>query len=252
MDNLKAFFSYFGAKNRHAGKYPAPIHGTIIEPFAGSAGYSVRYADRKVILVEKDPAVAGVWDWLIHVSPAEVMRLPVDLDSCNNLERFVTCPEARWFMRAWFNAGAWTGSRKVLSPGKRMRDELNQNSKSWGVQIRERIATQVDSIRHWRVFNCGYEDLPWFDLRHNPVTWFIDPPYQRAGNEYAQKASSIDFQHLADFCRTVSGQVIVCEALGADWLPFVSAYDIKGIMRAYSASDSSEAIWYQERSEPLL
>jgi site-specific DNA-adenine methylase len=247
---LKAFFSYFGAKNRHANKYPSPIHGTIIEPFAGSAGYSVRYANRNVILVEKDPAIAGCWDWLIHVSSEEVLRLPVDLDSCNNLERFVTCPEARYFMRLWFDPGV--GKHARSKPSKRMREQDSNSSKCWGSRIRQRIASQVPSIRHWRIFNCGYEDIPWFEIRHCPITWFVDPPYQYAGKGYVHGSGSIDFSHLADFCKSVSGQVIVCEHSGARWLPFDHLYDLRGIMRQHSGKESEEGIWYQERSEPLL
>ena len=35
---LKPFFTYYGGKYRAAPKYPEPVHGSIVEPFAGSAG----------------------------------------------------------------------------------------------------------------------------------------------------------------------------------------------------------------------
>jgi hypothetical protein len=48
---LRPFFGYYGGKWRDAVKhYPPPEHTRIVEPFAASAGYSLRYPDRKVIL----------------------------------------------------------------------------------------------------------------------------------------------------------------------------------------------------------
>ena len=76
---LKPFFCYYGGKYRSAPHYPKPVHDTIIEPFAGSAGYSVRYADHKVILCEADPKIRGIWEYPFSVSPAEVLSLPLKL-----------------------------------------------------------------------------------------------------------------------------------------------------------------------------
>lgn len=56
---VKPFFSYFGGKWTLAPRYPKPEHGTIVEPFAGSAGYAIRYPDREVILVERAPVIEG-------------------------------------------------------------------------------------------------------------------------------------------------------------------------------------------------
>jgi hypothetical protein len=55
-------FRYFGGKKALARHYPAPLHNRIIEPFAGSAGYSLWHAtaDTEVILVERD-ARLGLW-----------------------------------------------------------------------------------------------------------------------------------------------------------------------------------------------
>ncbi|MFL6862652.1 MAG: hypothetical protein ACJ8DZ_06610, partial [Allosphingosinicella sp.] len=56
--------------------YPAPRYNTIIEPFAGSAGYSLRYHERTVILYEIDPVVVAVWKYLIGVTPREILAIP--------------------------------------------------------------------------------------------------------------------------------------------------------------------------------
>ena len=69
---LRPFWTFFGGKWRIAPKYPAPVYDTIIEPFAGEAGYALRHASAKVVLVEADPLIAGIWRWLIKVTPSEV------------------------------------------------------------------------------------------------------------------------------------------------------------------------------------
>jgi hypothetical protein len=53
---VRPFFGYYGGKWRDSVKhYPKPQFETIIEPFAGSAGYSLRYASHNVRLYEIDP-----------------------------------------------------------------------------------------------------------------------------------------------------------------------------------------------------
>lgn len=47
-------FSYYGSKSKVVDLYPSPKFGKIIEPFAGSARYSLKYFDRDVLLVDKD------------------------------------------------------------------------------------------------------------------------------------------------------------------------------------------------------
>jgi site-specific DNA-adenine methylase len=52
---------YFGSKRGIAALYPEPEYGHIIEPFAGMAGYALRYYDRKVTLLETNPDVVLIW-----------------------------------------------------------------------------------------------------------------------------------------------------------------------------------------------
>src|SRR5690348_6932622 len=76
---LRPFFRFYGAKWRSVcrGLYPRPIHDTIIEPFAGSAGYSLHYPERAVILVERDATLASIWRYLIGATAEDVMRIPL-------------------------------------------------------------------------------------------------------------------------------------------------------------------------------
>lgn len=73
---LKPFFTFYGGKWLFAPNYGEPQHNTIIEPFAGSAGYSLNYYEHDVILVEKDPIIYSVWSYLISASSDDVMSLP--------------------------------------------------------------------------------------------------------------------------------------------------------------------------------
>lgn len=170
---LRPFFGFYGGKWRDTPKhYPPPRYDTIVEPFAGSAGYSVRYADRKVILGEKDEVIYGVWHYLIHVSSDEVRAIP-DLEPGQSVADLDIPQEARWLVGFWLNRGA---SRPRTGPSAWMRDGIRPGS-FWGDRVRETIALQVDSIRHWKVYNCSYETLPSHVRGH--ATWFIDPPYQK-------------------------------------------------------------------------
>ena len=50
-------FHYLGRKSdRFAKIYPEPKYNTIIEPFAGSAGYALHHYSKKVILCENSEA----------------------------------------------------------------------------------------------------------------------------------------------------------------------------------------------------
>ena len=106
--------------------------------------------------------------------------------------------------------------------------------------MRERIAAQLEHIRHWRVQLASYASAP-----DTAATWFIDPPYLAKGAHYRQRP--LDYARLAEWCRARAGQVIVCEAQGAAWLPFRLLTDrsktMCGIRRVVR---QSEMIWTGE------
>ena len=166
---LRPFFGYFGGKWRDALRnYPAPEHPLIVEPFAGSAGYTLEYPDRQVVLCEVDPTIAAVWSYLIHVKPEEINAIP-DVSPGTTVDDLNVCPEAKWLVGFWLNR-ATSYPRK--SPSKWMRDGIRPGS-FWGDRVRSTIAAQVTHIRHWQVHNCSYEKAPISE----DATWFIDPPY---------------------------------------------------------------------------
>jgi hypothetical protein len=235
---LNRFFGYFGAKHVLAPHYPAPLHGTIIEPFAGSAGYATRYHWHRVILMEKDPDVAGIWRWLIGASARDVLDLPL-LTPGQSIDELEVCREARALI------GLWLGSGDAAARGRRRRSSWSERNLAEGVEdswcrsIRARLAMQVDKIRHWQIIEGDYSQAP--DVE---ATWFIDPPYALAGKRkrYRCSAADIDFAALGQWCRSRRGQVIACESAGATWLPFSPFREIQGVRDA-GASSSTEAIW---------
>ena len=225
--SLRPFFGFYGGKWRDSIKhYPPPRYATIVEPFAGSAGYSTRYPSRDVILYELDPIISAVWEYLINVTAGEIMSIP-DVPPDGSVDDLRVCEEAKYLVGFWLNRGA---SRPRRSPSSWMRQGIRPGS-FWGGRVRERIATQVDSIRHWQVFNEDYQEAG-----NQIATWFIDPPYQVGGSHYTER--DIDFENLAEFCRSRRGQVIVCENGDADWLPFKPFASTKGLRK-----NSSEVVW---------
>lgn len=230
MKRLRPFFKYYGAKWKLAPKYPAPRHDTIVEPFAGAAGYSLLHPDRRVILVEKYPVLAGIWRYLIKATPGEIMRLP-DLRPGQAVDDLEIPQEARWLIGFRINAATATPARR---PGKWMREEPD-SIRFWGPSARAMIAGQVDAIRHWQVIEGEYSAAP-----HVAATWFVDPPYQGAGVHYKHGSALIDYAQLGEWCRTRQGEVMVCENIGASWLPFEPFVPCWGAIRY-----TTEALWHR-------
>jgi hypothetical protein len=228
---LRPFWRYCGAKWRIAPRYPAPRHRTIIEPFAGAAGYSLRYPDHEIILVEKYHVIAEIWRWLIAATPDEVRAIPC-VDAVADLPAWV--PDgARWLVG--FNLGAQLKRPNLhLSSGLVKRRDRGW-CEGWTALMRERVASQAAAIRHWRVIEGDFTAAP--DIE---ATWFVDSPYQRAGYGYVHGSAAIDYAALAGWCRSRRGQTIVCEATVADWLPFAPF----GTTRGMSGKPSREAIWW--------
>lgn len=230
---LKPFFPYFGGKYRSANKYPSPLHGKIIEPFAGSAGYSVRHADLDVTLVELNPAIASIWDYLIKATVQDIMSLPT-LQPGQSVDDFILSQEAKCLIGMWVNPGSAQPKKTMVNWKGSTTSHLE--SCRWSENIKRRLADQVQYIRHWKII-CG----DYRQVQDNVATWFIDPPYYDLGKYYPKNCRSINYTVLADWCCTRSGQVIVCENTGATWLPFEHLADVKG-----KHTVSKESMWYKK------
>jgi site-specific DNA-adenine methylase len=232
---LKPFFTFYGGKWRSAHRYPRPLHGIIVEPFAGSAGYSVRHANANVLLYDIDEHIVGTWQYLIRATSSEIRALPLYDGSWESVDDLGICQEAKWLIGWWLNKGC---SSPCKRPSAWMRQEIRPKS-MWGTEIRERIARQVDGIRHWRIAQSSYVDVPLVE----DATWFVDPPYQVAGRHYRHGSSGVYYEHLSGWCRSLPGQVIVCEGSGANWLPFVDSHWAKSTGGKHGGKRAIESIW---------
>ena len=94
---MRPFWKYYGGKWRLAPTYSKPRSDVIIEPFARSAGYSVRFNAPRVILIDSDPVVIAVWRYLIGASAIEINALP-DIAVDTTVDDYGLCQEAAWFV----------------------------------------------------------------------------------------------------------------------------------------------------------
>lgn len=229
---LRPFFSYYGAKWRLAPHYPPPLFDDVVEVFAGSAGYALHHHDRRVMLCDADPIITGVWRYLIAVRESEVLAIPDRIDTVEELDSRWP-QETRWLVGFWLGRAGARPKRTASAWVRQYRDRPAYKRNFWGPAVRATIASQLRRIRHWRIVEGDYARLA-----NRRATWFIDPPYRgRPGSHYRHGSQGIDYESLATWCRRRSGQVIVCEAAGADWMPFES-------MAAKSRERSSaEALW---------
>lgn len=214
-------FSYYGSKSKIVHLYPPPKYGTIIEPFAGSARYSLKYFDREVILVDKYDVIVNTWQWLQKCSKADILGLPI-LKPGQTLDDFSLTKEQKTFLGFIVQAGT-TGMRKTVS---------DRGYSYMKTQLKF-ICSQLFKIKHWQIFQNDYANL-----MNQPATWFIDPPYQFGGHEYKFSNKQIDFNHLRGWCMQRDGQIIICENTKADWLPFQPVTRMSGSIFA-----TTEAIW---------
>ena len=235
---MMAFFSYYGSKFRGYKHYPHPHHDVIIEPFAGAAAYACQLSGcRRVVLVEKNPVIAGIWKYLKKVTWQEILSLP-DLEEDQQVSDLKVCQEAKWLIGYWVNKGC---SKPAQTASKWMRDE-RYSSQFWGPRKRKVIANQIPFIRNWKIIEGDYTLAP--DIK---ATWFVDPPYIDKGYAYACNGDDIDYAHLGEWCRTRKGQVIVCEQEGAEWLPFEK---LKTLKANHATGVTKEVIWVKDNRCP--
>lgn len=224
-------FSYYGAKTNVVDLYPAPRHDKVIEPFAGSARYALKYFERDVLLVDKYEVIVKIWKWLQKCSVGDIKKLP-RLTYNERISDFnFDCVEAEHlcgFLVGFSNKRPRkTGSTKLLQRKNFMNFRLNQ------------VAENLHKIRHWDIRMGAYDDIA-----NQKATWFIDPPYEGpAGNRYVYGSNGIDYNRLRNYCKDRDGQVIVCEGANASWLPFNRLSE-----QRTNKKMSSEMVWLNEKS----
>lgn len=224
-------FAYFGAKHGLARKYPAPLHGTVIEPFAGAAGYSVHHMPARVILVERDPAIAELWREVLAMTPERLRAADAQLLGDRTRDPLIM------FMSGAQNIAQWIAGRDAAVTPRMHSD--------WPY-VRRRLVRVARHADRFTLIEGDYSEAP--DI---PATWFVDPPYEPhgslAGLGYRHGATGIDYHELGDWCQARRGQVIVCEQHPAEWLPFKPiANQRNGYAGASSQTRRTEVMWYRE------
>jgi hypothetical protein len=183
-------FSYYGSKSKIVDYYPPPKHKRIIEPFAGSARYSLKYWQNDVLLVDKYPVIIGIWKWLQECSKNDILKLPI-LKAGDKINRddFDCIEQANFY--GFIISAATRNPKLTVSPfgENKIESEL------------QRIAEDLHKIKHWEI---------------------------NGGEHYVKSNKQIDFSKLSEWCISRNGQVIVCENTKADWMPFKPMIDMSG------------------------
>lgn len=226
-------FYFYGGKRRLAPFYPPPQYPVIVEPFAGSAGYSVRHFEstrnaptvERVILIEKDPRVCELWERLLAMEPNDLLSYPIPKPGERTSDFLL-------MTSACSNRIARTAEMTVTTRMPVVLERMFRQIAAVLPYIKERV----------EIIEGDYTQAP--DIE---ATWFIDPPYyvdgrpQSRGMGYAENCNSdsLDYEALANWCRGRPGQKIVCEQQGASWLPF----EHLRLARNSIGNKAAEVVW---------
>jgi hypothetical protein len=190
----------------------------VIEPFAGSMGYTLYHRPKAALGIERDSRVVALWQRLVvQLGPLVEPRLGERTD------------DLLVKLCAYSNASLVVADMLVT---ERMLREFKL-----AVKRLERDRPYAATLAYqWG----SYADAP--DVE---ATWFIDPPYQKpSGRRYVSLLP--DYAELAGWVRSRRGQVIVCEQAGADWMPFRPLCDVQSLNNKVSR----EVVWTTPGDEP--
>ena len=219
-------WSYYGRKTKVIDSYPYPIHDKIIEPFAGTAVYSLynNNWEKDIILLDKYEIVIKTWHYLQNTTREQILSLPEMHYKDKIDDHQYLSQEEKWLIGFNINGGS--------SQPKKTTMKFNV----WN-RVKFQIADNLYKIKHWDIREGDYHDL-----KNEKATWFIDPPYQHGGKYYRHGTKDLDFKELGEWATTRKGQIIICENTKADWLDFKPLKKMKG-----SLHTTTEAIWTNKK-----
>jgi site-specific DNA-adenine methylase len=226
-------FYYYGRKDKIFKYYPTPKYDTIIEPFAGSAVYSLKNYKKNIIILDKDERIINIWNYLKTATTGEILSLPLLVRGQTlNDEEFNNLTLVQKDLISFF-------TNPSSAQPKRSVGKFN----IWHEKNRKRLSEDVNKIKHWEIVLGDYRDIP-----NQEATWFIDPPYQGNGGKYYKHGNKdMNYNELADWVQSRQGQVIVCENNEADWLPFRPLKELQG-----QRHNKIEVIWENDYSNPQM
>jgi site-specific DNA-adenine methylase len=217
-------FYYYGRKEKVFKYYSPPKYDTIIEPFAGSAVYSLKNYEKNIIILDKDERIINIWKYLKSATSQEILSLPLIIkgQSLNDTE-FDNLTSVQKDLISFFSNPS--SSQPQRSVGK---------FNIWHEKNRKRLSEDVNKIRHWEIILGDYRDIP-----NQKATWFIDPPYQGNGGKYYKHGNKdMNYDELREWITSREGQVIVCENSEAEWLDFKPLKNLQGQRRK-----TVEVVW---------
>ena len=140
-------FNYYGSKSKIIHLYPTPKFDKIIEPFAGSARYSLKYWQKDILLIDKYPVIVDVWNYLKNASEKDILGLP-KLQKGEDLRNYNLSNIERNFLGFLVCGGVESPRYKVASfDGVNVPKDL------------KKIASQLFKIRHWNIKLYSYENI---------------------------------------------------------------------------------------------
>ena len=207
-------FSYYGAKTKIVDLYPAPTHSTIVEPFAGSARYSLKHHEHDVILYETFEKPFRIWQFLIQATEKDILSLP-DLNLGDDVRNFKTLSDPeRWLMGYQIQRGS-------ARPGCIVNERCRWNTDKL------RIAKEVSKVKHWKIFQSSGLEADW-----NDATFFVDPPYMVQKHGYNHR--NVDYSLIKEKLMNGRGQFIVCGNSDDTWLDFEYLTQMQGIAKKHT------------------
>lgn len=224
---MKPFFSYYGSKYRlcQQGFYPKPIGEIVVEPFAGSATYSVFHDVEMAILIDKNPTIIGVWNYLISALEKDILDLPDnlgDFESLLEIKKYFP-DSAVDLIGFWVGRGKTTPVHNVTKWWKQYHQD--HCARVWNKYAKERITKQLPKIRKWQAYVGDYTLSQSLEINTQNATLFVDPPYSGPGGRKYQH-NKINYQNLEHWLKEAQfKQKIACEneELAFPWADFNKA-----------------------------
>lgn len=199
-------FYYYGRKKQIAHIYPKPQFDKIIEPFAGSAAYSLHGDNWKsdVLLIDLNDWCIKIWEYLQSATVFDIKNLP-DMECGDTLKNYSYLSQAEKHLIGLH-----------INPGSSVPKLKCTKASRWKAG-KKYIIDNLYKIKHWNIMLGSYDTAP-----RVRATWFIDPPYFDGGVHYSK--SKINYPILGEWIMNRSGQIIACEGgcSPPDYLPFIN------------------------------